>query len=75
MAQAKHCIAGAVVHSVTGGSPRVCTEEAVTQQGLEAQASLDGLKSIVFLFSLILQFTAIINLKTVTSRRKHSSSM
>lgn len=57
------------------GHLRVCLEEAATQQGFEGQAFVDGLKSVIFLSSFIVWFIAIRNLKTVTWRRKLSSSV
>lgn len=48
MAQAKCRIAEAVIHSVLGGGPRACTEEAAAQQGFEGSFFPDGLKSIIF---------------------------
>ena len=37
-------MAEAMILSVSAAHPRVCLEEAVTQQGFEAQAFVDGLK-------------------------------
>lgn len=78
MAQVKCFVAEMVVHSVSGSGPRVWMKKAAaTQQRLlGGQASVEELKSIIFLVSVVIIWvTAIINLKTVTLSRKMSSSM